>query len=104
LSCSSQILASWGNYYPLLIALVELLYYYVEFPIRVVSELIGWSYLTACMMEANTNKMVCLNGTNYHLWKGKMKDLLFVKKLHLSLFATEKPKDKTDEEWKIEHQ
>ena len=48
--------------------------------------------------------MVCLNGTNYHLWKGKMKDLLFVKKLHLSLFATEKPKDKTDEEWKIEHQ
>ena len=69
-----------------------------------VSELIGWSYLTACMMEANTNKMVCLNGTNYHLWKGKMKDLLFVKKLHLSLFATEKPEDKTDEEWKIEHQ
>jgi len=44
-------------------------------------------------MEANTNKMICLNGTNYHLWKGKMKDLLFVKKLHLP-----------DEEWKFEHQ
>ena len=59
------------------------------------------------MMEANTNKMVCLNGTNYHLWKGKMKDLLVVKKLHLPVFvvlATEKPKDKTDEEWKFEHQ
>ncbi|KAJ0099549.1 hypothetical protein Patl1_21265 [Pistacia atlantica] len=23
--------------------------------------------------------MVCLNRTNYHKWKGKMKDLLFVK-------------------------
>ena len=56
------------------------------------------------MMEANTNKMVCLNDTNYHLWKGKMKDLLFVKKLHLPVFATEKPKDKTDEDWKFEHQ
>jgi len=50
------------------------------------------------MMEANTNKMVCLNDINYHLWKEKMKDLLFVKKLHLHVFATEKPKDKTDED------
>ena len=45
--CSSQILASWGNYYPLLIALVELLFYCVELSIRVVSELLGWSDLTA---------------------------------------------------------
>jgi len=50
------------------------------------------------MMEANTNKMVCLNDTNCHLYKGKMKDLLFVKKLHLPVFATENPKDKTGEE------
>ncbi|RDY06562.1 hypothetical protein CR513_09439, partial [Mucuna pruriens] len=35
------------------------------------------------IMEDNTNRMVSLNGTNYHLWKGKMKDLLFVKKMHL---------------------
>jgi len=41
------------------------------------------------MMEAKTNKMVCLNDTNYHLWKRKMEDLLFVKKLHLPVFATE---------------
>ncbi|RDX80965.1 hypothetical protein CR513_38416, partial [Mucuna pruriens] len=34
-------------------------------------------------MEGNTNRMVSLNDTNYHLWKGKMKDLLFVKKMHL---------------------
>ncbi|RDX92325.1 hypothetical protein CR513_25566, partial [Mucuna pruriens] len=27
--------------------------------------------------------MVSLNDINYHLWKGKMKDLLFVKKMHL---------------------
>jgi len=54
-------------------------------------------------MEENTNKMVCFNDTNYHLWKGKMKDLLFVKKLHLPVFATEKPEDKTGEEWKFEN-
>lgn len=55
-------------------------------------------------MEANTNRMICLNGTNYHLWKGKMKDLLFVKNLHLPVFATEKPESKTDEDWSFEHQ
>ena len=33
-----------------------------------------------------------------------MKDLLFVKKLHLPMFVTEKPEDKTGEEWKFEHQ
>ncbi|RDY07894.1 hypothetical protein CR513_07940, partial [Mucuna pruriens] len=32
--------------------------------------------------------MVSLNGTNYHLWKEKMKDLLFVKKMHLLVFIT----------------
>lgn len=55
-------------------------------------------------MEANTNRMICLNGSNYHLWKGKMKDLLFVKNLHLPVFASEKPKSKTDEDWSFEHQ
>jgi len=39
------------------------------------------------MMEANA-KMVALNGTNYHLWNGKMKDLLIVKKLNLPVFTT----------------
>lgn len=42
------------------------------------------------MMEANAN-MVALNGSNYHLSKGKIKDLLFVKKLHLPIFVTQKP-------------
>nr|KYP56587.1 Retrovirus-related Pol polyprotein from transposon TNT 1-94 [Cajanus cajan] len=55
------------------------------------------------MMEANT-KMVPLNGTNYHLWKGKMKDLLFVKKMHLPVFATQKPDSMSEEEWDFEHQ
>ncbi|RDY09565.1 hypothetical protein CR513_06050, partial [Mucuna pruriens] len=31
-------------------------------------------------MKVNTNRMVSLNVTNYHLWEEKMKDLLFVKK------------------------
>jgi len=39
-------------------------------------------------MEENTN-MVALNGINYPLWKGKMKNL-FIKKLHLLVFATQK--------------
>ncbi|RDY10894.1 hypothetical protein CR513_04513, partial [Mucuna pruriens] len=39
------------------------------------------------IMEDNTNRMMSLNDTNYHLWKGKMKDLLFVKKMHLPIFA-----------------
>ena len=56
-------------------------------------------------MEANNStRMISLNGTNYHLWKGKMKDLLFVKNLHLPVFSTQKPESKTDEEWEFEHQ
>ncbi|CAJ2658024.1 unnamed protein product [Trifolium pratense] len=55
-------------------------------------------------MESNTNmKMVLLNGSNYHLWKGKMKDLLFVKKLHLPVFSSAKPNSKSGEEWEFEH-
>ena len=34
-------------------------------------------------MEPNYGKMISLNGTNYHKWRGKMKDLLLVKRLHL---------------------
>ena len=50
------------------------------------------------------SKMVCLNGTNYHKWKGKMKDLLFVKKMHLPVFAMQKPESMSDEDWDFEHQ
>ena len=32
-----------------------------------------------------------------------MKDLLFIKALHLPVFATKKPESKTDEEWEFEH-
>nr|KYP38693.1 Retrovirus-related Pol polyprotein from transposon TNT 1-94 [Cajanus cajan] len=55
------------------------------------------------MMEAHT-KMISLNGANYHLWKGKMNDLLFVKNLHLPIFASNKLESKPDEEWDFEHQ
>jgi len=54
-------------------------------------------------MQANA-KMVALNSTNYHLWKGKMKDLLFFKKLHLPIFTTQKPDSMSEEEWDFEHQ
>ena len=49
------------------------------------------------------SKMVCLNGSNYHTWKGKMKDLLFVKKMHLPVFASTKPESMTDKDWEFEH-
>ena len=47
-------------------------------------------------MEVNTNRMITLNGSNYHTWKGKMEDLLYVKNYHLSVFTTEKPDNKSD--------
>ena len=49
------------------------------------------------------SKMVCLTDSNYHIWKGKMKDLLFVKKMHLPVFASNKPQSLNDEEWEFEH-
>ena len=49
-------------------------------------------------------KMVCLNGLNYQKWRVKMKDLLFVKKMHLLVFATEKPDGVSDVDWDFEHQ
>nr|KYP33204.1 Retrovirus-related Pol polyprotein from transposon TNT 1-94 [Cajanus cajan] len=55
------------------------------------------------MMEANT-KMIALNDTNYHLWKGKMKDLLFVKKMHLPAFTTQSSDFMSEEDWDFEHQ
>ena len=33
-----------------------------------------------------------------------MKDLLFVKALHLPVFTTQKPDSKSDEEWEFKHQ
>ena len=48
--------------------------------------------------------MVCLDGTNYYKWKCKMKDLLFVKNLHLPIFSATKPESKTTEEWFFENQ
>ena len=49
-------------------------------------------------MEVKTGKMINLNGMNYHIWRNKMKDLLFVTKMHLPVFSTTKPEDKTDQE------
>jgi len=44
-------------------------------------------------------KMVSLSGVNYHFWKGKMKNLLFVKNMHLPVFGTQKPDFMFGEEW-----
>lgn len=55
------------------------------------------------MMEANTSKMIMLSGSNYSSWKSRMEDLLYVKSYYLPVFSTEKPDDKTDEQWTIFH-
>jgi len=55
-------------------------------------------------MEPNYGKMINLNGINYHKWREKMKDLLLVKRLHLSMFTTKKPENKSDEDWAFEHE
>ncbi|GJY87788.1 putative RNA-directed DNA polymerase [Tanacetum coccineum] len=54
-------------------------------------------------MEANTSRMVSLNGSNYHVWKGKMEDPLYVKDYYLPVFTTKKPENKTNAEWTILH-
>ena len=51
-------------------------------------------------MESNTSRMITLNGSNYHVWKGKMEDLLYVKDYYLPVFAS---KNKTDVEWNLLH-
>lgn len=55
-------------------------------------------------MDLGSNRKINLNGTNYSLWKNIMKDLLFVKAMHLPVFATQKPESKSDEEWEFEHE
>jgi len=51
----------------------------------------------------NTSRMVTLNGSNYHIWKKKMEDLLNVNDYYLPVFVEEKSENKTDHEWSIFH-
>ena len=48
--------------------------------------------------------IVCLIGRIYNVWKINMKDLLFMKKMHLLVFCAHKPEKVTDENWEFEHQ
>ena len=54
-------------------------------------------------MEANMSRMITLNGSNYHTWKGKMEDFLYVKQFHLPVFACDKPDNMSEEEWSLLH-
>ena len=49
------------------------------------------------------SKIIFLNGRNYNIWESKMKDLLFMKKMHLPGFFSHKPKNVTNEKWEFEH-
>jgi len=40
--------------------------------------------------------MVTLNGSNYNIWKAKMKDLLYVKFFYKPVFGDEKPSNISD--------
>lgn len=54
-------------------------------------------YLSDCLRYEKD----CLNGRNCHIWKDKMKDLLFVKKMHLYVLASNKPKSTNKEDWEF---
>ena len=54
-------------------------------------------------MEANTSRMITLNGVNYAIWKGEKKDLLYVKNFYKPVFTSVKPNNKTNEEWNLFH-
>lgn len=47
--------------------------------------------------------MMTLNGSNYYVWRGRMKDQLYLKDYYLPVFASEKPKSITDAEWNLAH-
>ena len=47
--------------------------------------------------------MITLNGSYYHVWKGNMEDLLYVKDYYLPVFTSKKPENKTDAEWNLLH-
>lgn len=49
-------------------------------------------------MKVKTRKMVSLNDMNHHIWRNKMKDLLFAMKMHLSVFTIAIPNEKTNRE------
>lgn len=49
------------------------------------------------------SKMGCLNGSNNHTWKGKIKYLLFVKRMDLPMFASNKPESMNDDDREFEH-
>lgn len=44
------------------------------------------------------SEIMCLNGRKYHTWKEKIKDLLFMKKIYLPIFASNKPHSMTDKD------
>ena len=50
-------------------------------------------------MKVNTSRMITLNGSNYHAWKGKMDDFLYVKDYYLHVFTIEKLDNKSDAKW-----
>ncbi|CAH1438075.1 unnamed protein product [Lactuca virosa] len=52
-------------------------------------------------MEANLSRMITLNGSNYHTWKCRMEDLLYINHLHLPVFAMEKPEDMSEQQWTL---
>ena len=54
-------------------------------------------------MEANTSRMVTLNGANCAIKKRKIEDLLYVKNFYKPVFTTVKTDNKIDDEWNLLH-
>ena len=80
--------------------------WYQELKFRLFQLVFNLTHLLICLvlkMEANTSRMISLNGTNYQAWKGKMEDLLYVKEYWKPVFAEAKPDDKSDDDWRVLH-
>ena len=74
------------------------------YPIKVVSK--HWFDIICALcrtMESNTSRMIALNGSNYHVRKGKMEDLLYMMAYYLPMFVSKNPENKTYAKWNSLH-
>jgi hypothetical protein len=50
--------------------------------------------------KASVHGMVCLNSSNYSVWKTKMEEILYVKDLYEPILNETRPSGRVDSEWK----
>lgn len=51
--------------------------------------------------KVGVSRMICLNSSNYQLWKTKMEDLLYVKDLYEPILSKTIPTGVLESDWKL---